>query len=35
MPTMTTAKGGEFAIVMPVTHHDTSDRVAMTDRCRR
>jgi DNA (cytosine-5)-methyltransferase 1 len=27
VPTMTTAKGGEFAIVMPVTHHDGSDRV--------
>lgn len=26
IPTMTTAKGGEFAIVMPVTHHDGSDR---------
>jgi DNA (cytosine-5)-methyltransferase 1 len=26
VPTMTTAKGGEFAIVMPVTHHDSSDR---------
>jgi DNA (cytosine-5)-methyltransferase 1 len=27
VPTMTTAKGGEFAIVMPVTHDDGSDRV--------
>lgn len=27
IPTLTTAKGGEFAIVMPVTHHDGSDRV--------
>jgi DNA (cytosine-5)-methyltransferase 1 len=27
VPTMTTAKGGEFAIVMPVTHHDISDRI--------
>lgn len=26
IPTATTAKGGEFAIVMPVTHHDTSSR---------
>lgn len=23
---MTTAKGGEFAVVMPLTHHDGSDR---------
>lgn len=27
VPTMTTAKGGEFAVVMPVTHEDGSDRV--------
>jgi hypothetical protein len=27
VPTMTTAKGGEFGLVMPVTHHDGSDRV--------
>jgi DNA (cytosine-5)-methyltransferase 1 len=26
VPTMTTAKGGEFAVVMPLTHHDGSDR---------
>lgn len=29
--TMTTAKGGEFAIVMPVTHDDASDRVRNAD----
>jgi DNA (cytosine-5)-methyltransferase 1 len=26
IPTMTTAKGGEHALVMPVTHHDVSSR---------
>lgn len=26
IPTATTARGGEFAIVMPVTHHDGSNR---------
>lgn len=26
IPTPTTAKGGEFAMVMPVTHHDASNR---------
>jgi hypothetical protein len=34
---MTTAKGGEFAMVMPVTHHAGPDRVATRDsaiRCR-
>ncbi len=25
VPTMTTAKGGEFAVVIPLTHHDGSD----------
>ena len=32
IPTATTAKGGEFAIVMPVTHHDGSNRTRDVNR---
>jgi DNA (cytosine-5)-methyltransferase 1 len=32
VPTMTTAKGGEFAIVMPVTHADRSGRARDPDQ---
>lgn len=31
VPTMTTAKGGEYALVMPVTHGDDAGRVRSTD----